>query len=76
MSSFPPYVTAPNGLSISGTDQGYRITSSYFCAGLDVAQDGVVVRCAPILRRRFFNTNIAYVRATCVNMGWVLEQIA
>lgn len=33
------------------TDGLYQVTTSYLCAGF-VVENGVVVRCAPILRRK------------------------
>lgn len=55
--------------------QLYRITSPYFCAGIVVAQDGVILLTAPILRKRFVGTNIAYVRTVCDRERWLLETV-
>ena len=56
------------------SDMCYQITSPYFTAGIEVAQDGVVVKAAPIVKY-LGNTNIAWVRNYCQKKGWLLEAI-
>jgi hypothetical protein len=56
-------------------DRLYRIKAPYFCAGFTIGRDGSVTSVAPILRKRFTMTNMAYVRMICARNGWYLEHV-
>ena len=47
----------------------YQISGKYFCAGLEVNENGSVVNCAPILRKWCMNQHIAKVKKICKSRG-------
>lgn len=51
-----------------------RVVAPHFVAGI-VARDGVVVRAAPILRRRVLGKNGREVAACCAREGWTWEVV-
>lgn len=53
----------------------YRISGKHFVAGLEVNKNGVVVNCAPILRRWCANKHIDDVTKTCIKRGLDIEVI-
>jgi hypothetical protein len=61
-------------MSLLFSGQTWRITSSYFVAGIIVAQDGVIVKTAPILKK--FNNWAAYAfEQHCTKQGWKVEKL-
>ena len=43
----------------------YQISGKHFVAGLETNRNGVVVNCAPILRRWCMNKHIDYIKDIC-----------
>jgi hypothetical protein len=54
----------------------YRVTAPTFVAGVIVAQDGVIIDTAPVLRRLAGNRPFAWFRQYCQKRKWVLEYVA
>jgi hypothetical protein len=70
MSGIP--ITVLNGLHCSG--KLYRILAPHFVAGIVVAQDGVIILTAPILKWAG-NSAFAGFKSYCYRKGWKVEAV-
>jgi len=61
-------------MSVFNSGMLYRVVAPYFAAGLVVAQDGVIIEAAPILRK-YVNTSFASFKGHCRWHGWTLEPV-
>ena len=55
-------------------DQLWRVEAPHFVAGLEVAQDGDITNCAPIIRWAGGWTFAAF-HAYCGRKGWKMERV-
>lgn len=60
-------------MSLFSSGKLYRVTAPHFVAGLVVAQDGVIIHTAPILRWAG-NKAFAWFKKYCADKRWKLEE--
>lgn len=53
----------------------YRINGKHFVAGLEVNENGIVVNCAPILRKWCMNIHIENIKKICERRNLEIELI-